>query len=1415
MLGGSEVYDGVERLYGADWQSLGQKSNVDLAAAAGDSANTGVSVLDTAAKDALPSSLVAPSGETYAKVETMPGGNGDTETTYYDANGTVLGYAMETSWSYDDPSGTTQSGTNTSYNDANREFIGGSFTDSYGTGFNTSETVTIDDAVDIDFDGENGADITITASSYPSSYRVESGGFTPTNANESASTNTHYFSATGEHLGGIDTYGAQTTIYGANWTVTSTSTDTSKLTLEAVDTNLVSSDFLDAVAPNAGPATVTIAVTVNDPTGTPTFYFDGAAIPSDFSINEGDTYIFDTSHASMDGFEIGFSTVANSESDALTTGVSVNGIPGTTGASTTLILPVEYGGVNGSGGQELHIFGKQATMVEVPGPQAPAPSVTLVTGDIDLYVQTDTNGDALGGVLTNTNPGWGQAGSAATISHASAGEVIHVQNLNYQGMEMVSTDVSGKTSMHIDLWAENSGAVKFFLVATGGGSEAGIVLDVTGGQWNSFDIDLAAFGSVASGEIFQLKLDAQPGAIGTKTPLTDFYMDNLYFGDQTPTIGTPIAAVVTDVTLDFNTTADVNPDWAFGGATAAQATHEGAEVLSFTHPATGAEAWAGATIAVGYGETDYIPDRGSVTMRVWSENAGTVTLAMEDTSSIPANAGATRYITDTQSVTGGGWDDVTFTFPASNAVGTESGTNYNQLVIKTDVGNTVHVDEIGITGAEVVTEPENTTPSDSGSSVPISTVTLDFNETADVNPDWAFGGATAAQATHEGAEVLSFTHPATGAEAWAGATIAVGYGETDYIADRGSVTMRIWSENSGTVTLAMEDTSSIPANAGATRYITDTQSVTDGVWNEVTFTFPASNAVGTESGTNYNQLVIKTDVGNTVHVDEIVMNGAEVHVASTPATEEVVSVVDNMGTSGTGSGVVITDEVREIQTSTETHPWGTETTYFFAGAVIGSSEIHGSTGSATDGATGSREVFYDATGNRIGEVYSDEYGSGSNFRLKLTAPVDIDGDGTNDFGTFAGNSTNETYFLETSSNTYTDTATNTSQTSESSYYYGVDSSNPNEPDWSTMLGGSEVYDGVETRYGANWESLGQTLSVDLAAAAGDSANTGITVLDQAAKDALPSALVAPSGETYAQVEAMPGDSGNTETTYYDANGKILGYSSTTISEMPGHDGTPQQSSNTSYKNANREFIGGSFTDSYGTGFNTSETVTIDDAVDIDFDGENGADITITASSYPSSYRVESGGFTPTNANESASTNTHYFSATGEHLGGIDTYGAQTTIYGANWTVTSTSTDTSKLTLEAVDTNLVSSDFLDAVAPNAGPATVTIAVTVNDPTGTPTFYFDGAAIPSDFSINEGDTYIFDTSHASMDGFEIGFSTVANSESDALTTGVSVNGIPGTTGASTTLILPVEYGGVNGSGGQELHIFGKGEGAMPAL
>ena len=50
-----------------------------------------------------------------------------------------------------------------------------------------------------------------------------------------------------------------------------------------------------------------------------------------------------------------------------------------------------------------------------------------------------------------------------TVAREPAGSAItHVTNLNYQGMELNTTDISAKQSMHIDLWSEASGAVKFF-----------------------------------------------------------------------------------------------------------------------------------------------------------------------------------------------------------------------------------------------------------------------------------------------------------------------------------------------------------------------------------------------------------------------------------------------------------------------------------------------------------------------------------------------------------------------------------------------------------------------------------------------------------------------------------------------------------------------------------------------------------------------------------------------------------------------------------------------------------------------------------------------------------------------------------------------------------------------------------------
>ena len=147
------------------------------------------------------------------------------------------------------------------------------------------------------------------------------------------------------------------------------------------------------------------------------------------------------------------------------------------------------------------------------------------------------NGDSQG-ALYNPNPTRGQSGSGATIAHPLAGPVIHIQNdgtNNYQGMEIASTDVSGQTSLHVDLWSETTGSTKLFLIGNG---EAGIVLDVVGGQWNSFDIDLAAFAPATDGPIIQMKFAGNDPA-ATPTPLTDYYVDNLFFSDRAPTIGTP------------------------------------------------------------------------------------------------------------------------------------------------------------------------------------------------------------------------------------------------------------------------------------------------------------------------------------------------------------------------------------------------------------------------------------------------------------------------------------------------------------------------------------------------------------------------------------------------------------------------------------------------------------------------------------------------------------------------------------------------------------------------------------------------------------------------------------------------------------------------------------------------------------
>ena len=160
------------------------------------------------------------------------------------------------------------------------------------------------------------------------------------------------------------------------------------------------------------------------------------------------------------------------------------------------------------------------------------------------------------------------------------------------------------------------------------------------------------------------------------------------------------------VILDWeNGPADVNPGWVFGGAVSSAAVHDDANVLKFSHP-IGSEAWAGVALIEAAGGTDLIADRGdSVSMRVWAEADGSVTLAMEDISSISPNAGATRYLSVTEDVVGGQWNELRFDFGDPDSASGDTGTDHNKLVLKVNEGNTLYVDQVTLAGADVVTRP--------------------------------------------------------------------------------------------------------------------------------------------------------------------------------------------------------------------------------------------------------------------------------------------------------------------------------------------------------------------------------------------------------------------------------------------------------------------------------------------------------------------------------------------------------------------------------------------------------------------------------------------------------------------------------------------------------------------------------------
>ena len=127
------------------------------------------------------------------------------------------------------------------------------------------------------------------------------------------------------------------------------------------------------------------------------------------------------------------------------------------------------------------------------------------------------------------------------IIDAEAGKLLKFSNFDYQGIELTEggVDASGNEHLHLDVWSATDGKIKLTPIsittnASGEDvpSEHLIEFDVTGGQWNAIDLDLAVF---SANGVDLTKIEQIKFAAGT-TSVSEFYVDNLAFTGVADTV---------------------------------------------------------------------------------------------------------------------------------------------------------------------------------------------------------------------------------------------------------------------------------------------------------------------------------------------------------------------------------------------------------------------------------------------------------------------------------------------------------------------------------------------------------------------------------------------------------------------------------------------------------------------------------------------------------------------------------------------------------------------------------------------------------------------------------------------------------------------------------------------------------------
>lgn len=158
-------------------------------------------------------------------------------------------------------------------------------------------------------------------------------------------------------------------------------------------------------------------------------------------------------------------------------------------------------------------FWKAATIPDVPAVAAPTPTrsaSSVISIFSDAY--TDMSG-------TDFFPNWGQS-TVVTYPLIAGNKTLLYSNLNYQGTQFSTIDVSKKSYLHVDYYTASASSLDFYLISEGPKETSYALTVPSSAKWTSVDIPLSAFSSVVDlTKVFQFKV------VGNG----NVYFDNLYF----------------------------------------------------------------------------------------------------------------------------------------------------------------------------------------------------------------------------------------------------------------------------------------------------------------------------------------------------------------------------------------------------------------------------------------------------------------------------------------------------------------------------------------------------------------------------------------------------------------------------------------------------------------------------------------------------------------------------------------------------------------------------------------------------------------------------------------------------------------------------------------------------------------------